>query len=351
MQKTILNMTPQCPADRARAMNGSYITHVTMHGIYLISMIALCIHFLIQEYSHRKDKSIHRSSLVLRLLYLSMLILGILWLTDDLFRFTIDPHTYILRGTIFCKLLAYLVFYIPPCFYALYLIIIVLRLELSFKDSYLALSKRSLYTLCALIFVIPLSATTTLLIDGFDLDCISTWNRSDFDQEITFCVVPSSSLLIFRIYLYESLVGLANILNIVLCIILSIKLRQFIKGANESICAQKRVKLRSLITKNLILTVVGCVSTSLGYGLYAVTGRQECLYTDILANSMIVALFSQRNKSYYKVLCCPCIWLCYKQCNLGKVQVEMRSTLDLQTVMSSSSAVTTPRPVDDLSPK
>lgn len=257
-------MVGVCTHYVSQYMYGSHIGHATMHGIFLLLLVIFFIRTVAAQLTN-KD-AIQKAELhTLRLLYLIMQGLGILWLTDDLFRFTIDPHTHILRDSILCKLLPLAVLYIIPWFYTLYLVQLEVRLETAFKGSTLALSRKTTYILRTFILILPLSVTVTLLIDnGLDSACIASWNPSDLAEDITFCTVPASSLLVFRTYLYEILLGEVLALNAGFAILFWVKFKKLIRGS-----VQHREAFLRMIMKHCWLTAIG----SLRYEIVLIFSR------------------------------------------------------------------------------
>ena len=207
-------------------------------------------------------------------------------------------------------------YHLPPNFYALYLISLCYRLDKSFKGSFLEVSRCTINTLYALVLFIPFSANIILIIDDNDGLCSAIWNPPDIALRIRSCFIPPSSLLAFKTHLFEICVLLIISLNATFAIILTVKLRKFMAlhtndAGGDGIVQKKKTKLLPVITKNAILTVVGCISTICGQFLWALAGNLTFyLFTDLLINSVIVGLMFQWNDRYFRWFCGLCIRLC-----------------------------------------
>ena len=127
-----------------------------------------------------------------------------------------------------------------------------------------------LYGLRALILIIPISASMSVILDRTLVICISKWNAPDLDDEFTYCKAPTSDLLAFKYNIFTGCMALICVLNIIFATIFTIKSLKVLKmSANLSvrqIKGQKSqpYKLKELILKNFVLTLLGCCSTLFG---------------------------------------------------------------------------------------
>lgn len=203
---------------------------------------------------------------------------------------------------------------------------ILLRLHSSFKGSFLELSRPTLYTLGALISLIWISCIAALIVDDYDHDCIHQWNAPDLDYTLTYCVVPSSELIVFRFWVFQSAVLVINGLNITFGIMFTLRLRRFVQMGDQSPDARKqraRFKIEALIVKNDILCVIGCISTSTGYLLWTFTFNMMFLYCDLFVNTLCIGLMFSVNEVHYKRLCRPCILLWFWRCHHFEAETEL----------------------------
>eukprot|EP00483_Globobulimina_turgida_P005385 UN05395 len=104
-----------------------------------------------------------------------------------------------------CTVMAYAPKIIPWIFYAVYLVLILLRTELSFRGSYLALSRTAIYLLSALISVQLFILMPLFLILNKQIPiCGRIWNPADgLIGQLSYCDLPimssPSSTIIFMI--------------------------------------------------------------------------------------------------------------------------------------------------------
>ena len=258
----------------------------------------------------------------MRLLYILMQISAILLMGIEFFRYTVDQYIPIIRNSTWCTILSYAANGIPGFYYSLYLFGILQRLDSSFKDSYLSLSKRTVFILRTLILCIPTISTISLLVDDPNLDCIRTWIPPDTHQIITYCIIPSESLLAFRYHIVELYVAVINILNITFGVMFSVKLRQFLQtgvsrhyNTKQDGSTLATTGPAALIIKNNILTIIGSISSISGYALYAITQDLSYVLMDVFVNTMVIGLMFKCNLWYYQRLCGPCARLSFKLCN------------------------------------
>lgn len=243
-----------------------YYFQMTISYLALLCLVVLVIHTLYNERAQRKKSKFKRVR-GMHSLYFALQIVALYWLIVDLFRFSIDPFTQILQNSVFCKIAAYSLNYLPGIYYGLFLSQILHRLVTSFKGSYLELPQWCIYTLFCMVLLVPIVSTVSLIIDNGDLECIKQWNPSDMDRTIEFCVVPPDSLLAYKYHIVPIVVVLINALNICFGVIFTVKLREFMSStisddSRDSRSQKERFKFEALVVKNQILTIVGIVSTT-----------------------------------------------------------------------------------------
>ena len=155
----------------------------------------------------------------------------------------------------------------PALAYGTYFMMVLSRLELSFKDTLWALSPRSLYVLRMFVLVVPLVTTLTLAVDRGDHVCITTWTAPDLAHDLTFCQLDPEEMLLFRYYVVFLCVLWVNAFNILFAVLFTVKLKKILKMTQSSASQteyERLVKLQRLILRNDILTIVGSTSTFLG---------------------------------------------------------------------------------------
>ena len=276
-----------------------------IHIIVIALQVILFLQTLYRECSHRNmDK--YTNIRTLRMMFICMQLLSLLFQISDSFLFTIDVYLPALRPTFVCQFIAHSVLYFPGLFYGLYLYQIVLRMQISLKGSALALSTTTRWILKIMILLIPLLASTALAFDGLNTICFRS------RDELKYCNVPSVSLLVFKYHIYDVVVLLMVMLNITFGVIFGVKLQKFIKMGTAGTNQVKQFKFKSLIIKNQILTIVGCVTTTFGFILYPLTEDSTSICIDFLVNCVVIGLMLKWNEPYYKWLCRPCICICVR---------------------------------------
>ena len=209
-------MTVPCPDDfeiitKSRSFYGRTIP-VFLLTILSFLLFTHAIYYEIKLRGHERFRNLK----VMRLLYIGMQIPSLLFLICDILRFSIDPFTHFLQESSSCSTIAHAVFHLPTTFYFLYLAGLLHRLDLSFKDTQMALSHRLLYTLWILVFITFILPNLFLVLDLLDDDdssCIATWNPPDLERELTYCAVPPSSLIAFQYHIFEGNIALIIALN------------------------------------------------------------------------------------------------------------------------------------------
>ena len=207
-------MTIPC-ADDYHPISGSFYQRTIPVFILTILSTILFMQTIYHEIKLRDDKR-YRNLKLMRVLYIGMQILSLLFLIFDILRFCIDPFTHFLQESSSCSAIAHAVFHLPATFYFLYLAGLLHRLNVSFKDTQFVLSNRILYPLRILVlfvFIVPNLFLAFNLFDDEDSTCIVTWNPPDLKRELTYCALPSSTLIAFKYLIFEGNVLLIIITN------------------------------------------------------------------------------------------------------------------------------------------
>eukprot|EP01083_Nonionella_stella_P079602 218515_1 len=149
--------------------------------VILIQIIWLC-HTFHAEHMMKKTRNTTPNKFTgykfqRSILYILLQIIGLCWTINDVFVFLIDPHTLILRNNIGCYIVAYIPKTIPWIYYILYLYQILLRLNASFKDSPLAISKRTI--IIFKLSIIPIVSGPIWIILLSESPCVRGWKPLD----------------------------------------------------------------------------------------------------------------------------------------------------------------------------
>ena len=143
-----------------------------------------------------------------------------------------------------------------------------MRLDSSFKGSYLQLSKRTLYIIGILTIIPAIFGPILSIVDNKRGACIAPWYPNDiqFDRDLTYCTLPVWStfednewIVILTVILWV----LLPILNVSMGVIFSIKLKKLL--SNHAGSEDIQFEFKSLIIKNSILTLIGVASTVICY--------------------------------------------------------------------------------------
>ena len=289
-----------------------YLPNAVVVPTIICFQSSLLFHSLYHEIKHHHNKESQKIFLQQRILYIVLQLTGLYWTILDLFRFVILPTR------INCNAIeAYSPKILPILYYLIYLYQIFLRLNTSFKGSYLELSKRNLYILGGFVNIpIIIGNIIFFTITRDTRPCVATWKPADFqfDDDLQYCIFPvvvlnysgemdGASALAF-IFLFAWIPAM----NLLIGVIFSIKLNKLLSHheANGDI----NFEYRSLIIKNSILSLLGSISTLVTYAL-GFTIDFIFLYLDVFLNCLVIGLMFKYNNKWYKI-CCKCfIVLCF----------------------------------------
>ena len=231
--------------------------------------LLLFVHTIYHEYSQR-NCTVFEQSKTMRILYIILQMLAISAVLCDHFRYTIDSHTGVLRHNFGCRLVAYAPWYISGLYWGTYFGLLCYRLQSSFHDSFLALSRWTLYTLRALVLLPPIMVTTSMAMSRPDLECIETWHPPDLSYPIEFCELQFDMLIPMKYHIFPGLIVLNTVLSITFCAIFCVKLKQFLR-TQQGVTSPHRmdrcagIEFETVIVKMSILTVTGALSTIIAY--------------------------------------------------------------------------------------
>ena len=268
-----------------------YYGSVIPAAILTTFQVLLFFHSSYNELTLKNDARF-RSARVTRILYIILQLLAIYLLVCYILWMVIEPDTLSLQNTInaYCKLLVYIPIFVPGWYYNLYLIMILFRLEKSFKGTPFGLSRCSKYMLRISIMVIPIVASVTLSMDADIPVCLSKWSPRDIPNDRAICMIPTEEMIAFK---YGPIVGCTLwtcSLSLLFAVMFTVKLRRILKMARTSSpkmhgqAEQLNVNLMNVILRNNLLTAIGTLSTFLGgfstlYCLLYSLCCDTCFYT------------------------------------------------------------------------
>eukprot|EP00485_Elphidium_margaritaceum_P005079 CAMPEP_0202695042 /NCGR_PEP_ID=MMETSP1385-20130828/8739_1 /ASSEMBLY_ACC=CAM_ASM_000861 /TAXON_ID=933848 /ORGANISM="Elphidium margaritaceum" /LENGTH=435 /DNA_ID=CAMNT_0049351001 /DNA_START=51 /DNA_END=1358 /DNA_ORIENTATION=+ len=299
-----------------------YIELAISIPIFIILQLCLFAHTLSYEVkSYRKRNEIQQTRLAIRISFIFLQICGLYWTVVDLLRFVIDPYSQFLQNS---KLLCGWAAYSPKCitilYFSVYLYQIMLRLELSFRGSSLAISRRLIIVLsfCLFIFVIVIPSAFFAVLNESNRPCKWRWAPVDFDlhrADFAVCDYYNDgwASLIIGIGVLWMVIS-----NVVVGVVFGVKLKR-IFGMSQG-AKKERFALKSLIVKNAILTTTGSLSTVINWCIWLTvtptTGNGIfLLYLDVWINCLVIALMFKYNEVHYKRCCRCCISCCFLDCD------------------------------------
>eukprot|EP01084_Bolivina_argentea_P084887 153472_1 len=288
------------------------------YAISLSLVIFLQFLLLINSIYHEYSKHNKKIALISRILFIILQLTGLSWTIMDFLRLVIDPYTSIIRNNIGCGITSWVSKTFTTIYYAIYLHQILLRLELSFQNSFYRLNKITVYILTLLIYLVMFSSMILMLALNNNPPCKVAWDPPDFPNHNLECcsIILSSNVEPIVIFGFVFVV----LFNILLGSIFTIKLKKLLSYTDDENKGFK-FKFKWLIVKNCLLTLAGATSTLITYSLWVIKLfgiGPMFLYFDMLINALAIALMIKYNEKYYKFLCKYCIVLCLRDCDKTK---------------------------------
>ena len=102
----------------AETIELGHIKFMVVSIVFIILHVLLLIHSIYHEVKRRKSTKFAKVKRM-RVLYLLMQIVAILWDVTYLITLGIDPHTSAIRDSVLCPLSAYGLYYVPAFFYGM----------------------------------------------------------------------------------------------------------------------------------------------------------------------------------------------------------------------------------------
>ena len=248
--------------------HGSYYLFSIPISFMVAFVFLLILQTLQQEWTRRKDVKFQRI-LMLRIPYIILQFLTIVYLSCSLLLFPLNPKSDTQQNDIFCKSIVYYPLFGVAWCYALYLLMILSRIEISFKDTPLALTKRTKRVLQLSVLAIPLVGNVTLAADTTSHICIATWNAPDLPHEITYCQMAPEDMLLFKTHIFYLLIVSIIALNILFAVLFTFKLWKILKTARIATPRHhdEQLNLKRLMFRNALLTILGTIRFVYGYCL------------------------------------------------------------------------------------
>ena len=276
-------------------------------GLFALILLSLFLHSLFIEWSKRKDPNFQILSTESRIGYIAMQFVALYWTTLDVIRYTIDPLTSFLPNTVGCVVLTYSSPILAGLFYAIYLYLVLLRLQ-NLDGSYLKTPRSTLIVLRCFILSVTAFQVAYLCVDSNSV-CLQRRHPADTDRELWNCDFIMSAN---RIYVAIGGISMIAFLNLVMGALFIRKLQQVGHLIKEN--QHVSIQLRKIVIQNTILIATGSITTLVLYGLWAVfPSFAICSYLDLVINCVVIGLSFPHNRRWYKLLCGPCIECCWKK--------------------------------------
>ena len=236
----------------------------------------------------------------------SVQIIGLLWFISDIFKnisFVQFPQL-IIDNKALCYITGYVDKIFPFLFTAALLYQLLIRLQITFKNSSFALKNGQFYCLFSF-FIFPFSIFLTLWIIYLDKPCYEKWRPSDYNDTFFIC---NAKFEHNKVATYTAYIGICWVLisNICFGLLFSWKLNGLIKKISDE--NKKNNSIQKLMVKNTILTVSISISTFINYLIYFIDDKLDFfLYLDVFLNSLFISLmFKYNDNIYYKFICKLC---------------------------------------------
>eukprot|EP01083_Nonionella_stella_P013340 37566_1 len=339
--------------------NGILLEFAFMLPIVIVLQLLLFGQTVWKEY-----KRSNLISIQLRIFYIVIQVLGLLWSITDLFRFVIDPFAPMFRNGSACNAIAYLTAIVPILYYSLYLYQIYVRTESSFSDSIYALKTHTKYLLLLFLVLIPsIAAPVSFFITNKEnTSCILPWKPIDFPSlynhgSFAFCSLSIAPTAYIIITLFTVWTGIANI---IIGIIFCYQLHQLLATDVAIHNSAAEFQFKSVMIKCCILTITGSISIILSYALWSGLSSSGSgfgiifLHVDSLVNCLVIGLMFRHNERYYNKLChcCHYIVLCSIQhVEKDKAKKKISTEDELDGDKSTEDAPEEPKEKPHLEPR
>eukprot|EP01084_Bolivina_argentea_P059705 109061_1 len=301
-----------------------YLEYAILLPVFILLQLLLLCHSV-----YHTKKSFDRK---VRISFFALQICGMIWILNDILRFVVDPQTLILQNNpTFCNIVGYIPKLIVVVYYGIYLYQLLLRLEVSFKDSFLELSTITKYILMSMSLMPAIGVPVCYLI-FLSPACIWIWHPVDFPNwknnpnGFAFCDAKLDDIG----NLVASLgVIWCAVFNIIFATIFVVKLRKML-AQNRCTNNDGKIEIKAVMLKNTILAIIGSLTSVFDYigWLYVAIPLElgaTFLYVDVLIHCLLIALMFNYNERYYQFLCKLCIKLCVK---MNSNSTETQSNLE-----------------------
>eukprot|EP01083_Nonionella_stella_P246700 856151_1 len=285
---------------------GSYFEFAIAIPLCIIYQLAILSNSIYYEIKKGK-RSDSKMKLSLRISFLFLQFCGLYFSINDLLRFVIDPWTSIVHDNVLCDLTAYSPKFINVLYYTCYEAHILLRLRASFQGSFIQL--RNSTVICLSLFLVAGVMCAPLILIFSPAPCHWEWLPMDLNHTLSLCAFRNFGIV--NVIILGG-IGTVVIANITYGAIFTIKLKKLLSRQSN---AHITFQLKTVVIKNVLLTIIGCGSTLLNYVLWIViggrTGIGACfLYMDVCINVTVIALMFKYNEKYFKALCRGCVLHC-----------------------------------------
>ena len=229
---------------------------------FLLLQIWLLIHTCYYEFrAYKKKRDLQSTKLSIRVSFIILQLCSLYWLLVDFIRMVIDPwFNFLPKHEFACSWLSYSPKVICIIYLSAWLHQIALRLQLSFKGSHLAVTKKQWTWLILLIFFpavsFPVSFFVTINGPYAQDPCLYIWEPIDIN--VTDFAICDYNIWEGAIYYIVALGIMWNVAaNVIIGFIFTLKLKKVLAMTSSGQDKKSSFKLKSLIIKNTILTAFG----------------------------------------------------------------------------------------------
>eukprot|EP01083_Nonionella_stella_P084778 234764_1 len=305
-----LNMHSYEECEQDPSTDGYYTLIIPLSVVVLLQFLLL-IHTLM----HWKELTkIPRSMFIL---FISVQLSALAWCCHYLLKYGIlslwfPNHIY---SSSTCTITSYFNLICPPLFELLLLTLLLLRLDMSWKQTAQPLSHTCRIVLYSWLNI-PIFILSILWLGFLDAGCYQAWTPHDVPHTTGYyCRTYHKYSAIGNITSYACMVWIL-VSNITFGCIFSLKLRRLLRtvqktqsNSNSQINQQRQISLQSVrgvMVKNTVLTVLISVSTLFNWMLYFLGYGAVLVFLDVLFSCFLLSLMFEYNDKTYQTLTKPC---------------------------------------------
>lgn len=230
--------------------------------LFLLLQLWLLTHTCYYEFrAYKKKRDLQSTKLSIRISFIILQICALYWLLVDFIRMSIDPwFNFLPQNEFMCSWFSYSPKIICIIYLSAWLHQIALRLQLSFKGSHLAVTKKQWIWLILFIFIPAISFPVLFFValsgPYAQKPCLYLWQPNDIKVDHDFYICDYHIMDSFFYYITSLGIIWSVGANVIIGFIFTLKLKKVLAMTNGQ-DKKSSFKLKSLIIKNTILTAFG----------------------------------------------------------------------------------------------